>query len=100
MVLPKYGGMVSGSFARFLPKTELLSTAGAGYPQITPSYPQFGLLRDDLSSLNMEATLLKRFPNRWQWRFRRTGFRFHPNSDPNLQRVVRNYFPANLIAHK
>ena len=64
MVLPKYGGMVLASFARFLPKTELLSTAGADYPQITPSYPQLGLLREDLSSLNMEARSPQMFPSR------------------------------------
>ena len=56
MVLPKYGGMVLASFARFLPKTELLSTVGADYPQITPSYPQLGLLRGKRSRLNMETT--------------------------------------------
>jgi|SRR5271157_374247 len=100
MVLPKYGRMVSGSFTRFLPKTELLSTAGADYPQITPSYPQFGLLREDLSSLNMEATPSKKFPDHWRRRFRRTEFQFHPDNDPNPKCVVRNYFPANLIAHK
>jgi len=64
MILPKYGGTVSSSFTRFLPKTELLSTADADYPQITPSYPQFGLLGGDLSSLNMETTLPKKRPVR------------------------------------
>lgn len=64
MVLPKYGGTVSGSFTRFLPKTGLLSTADAYYPQITPSYPQFGGLRDDLSSLNMVTILPRKCPSR------------------------------------
>ena len=99
-VLPKYGGKVSGGFTQFLPKTGILSTAGADYPQITPSYPQFGLLREDLSSLNMEARPLKKFPDRWRRLFHRTGYRFHPDNDPNLKRVVRNHFPTDLIAHK
>ena len=100
MVLPKYGGMVSASFTQFFPKTELLSTAGADYPQITPSYPQFGLFREDLSSLNVAATPLKKFPDHWRRLFHRTGSRFRPDNDPSPRRVVRNHFLVNLIARK
>jgi hypothetical protein len=99
-VLPKYGGTVSGGFTQILPKTDLLSTAGADYPQFTPSYPQFRPLQGNLSSLNMEATPMKKFPDRWRPLFRRTGSRFHPDNDPNLKHVVRNHFLVNLIAHK
>ena len=49
MCAPKSGGAIFSGFHSFFGQQRLLSTKNSLYPQFHPCYPQFGLIRAELS---------------------------------------------------